>query len=188
MPMFKRALVALLVLLAAAGFGAYFGTQGAREAAALDAGTADTVKARENLVVYVTGAVNKPGVVSLPEGARASDAVEAAGGVLPIADTEKINLAQPLKDGQKLEIPEKHAEGVAAGTAKGTKSEAGELININTADEKALDTLPGIGPAMAQRIIEYREKEGAFQDISELKKVRGIGEAKFEKLKDKVTI
>jgi competence protein ComEA len=65
---------------------------------------------------------------------------------------------------------------------------SGELVNINTADEKALDTLPGIGPAMAKRIIEYRETEGLFQSIEDIKKSRGIGDAKFEKLKDKICI
>ena len=102
-------------------------------------------------------------------------------------------MAQSLKDGQQVRIPEKAGEErPAPGKSAGSGKSGGKLpdgrININTADEKALDELPGVGSAMAKRIIEYRETQGMFQSPEDLKKVRGIGEAKFEKMKDRVTI
>ena len=145
----------------------------------------------KEITIYVTGAVNKPGLVKVAEGARAADAINACGGLLPIADSEKINLAQNLKDGQQLKVPEKERSNSNVDKSKADMSKnggSGELVNINTADEKALNTLPGIGPAMAKRIIEYRETEGLFQSIEDIKKIRGIGDAKFEKLKDKICI
>jgi competence protein ComEA len=105
--------------------------------------------------------------------------------LLPTADSEKVNLAQTLKDGQQLRVPERKLDGTGARSQ--TKDDKG-LVNINTADEKALDSLPGVGPAMAKRIIEYRETEGAFQSIEDIKKIKGIGETKFAKLKDKICI
>ena len=100
-------------------------------------------------------------------------------------------MAQILKDGQQLKGPEKTGTNGKTDSGKMDKTKAadsGEKVNINTADEKALDTLPGVGPAMAKRIIEYRESEGAFQSIEDIKKIRGIGEAKFAKMKDKICI
>ena len=122
--------------------------------------------------------------------ANLRDAVNACGGLLPTADEKAVNLAQPLKDGVQLRIPEKGAAGSNAGpaAANGASGAADGRVNINTADEKALDTLPGIGPAMARRILDYRQTNGSFQSIEELKKVKGIGEAKFAKLKDKVSL
>ena len=116
------------------------------------------------------------------------DAINACGGVLPNADHENINMAQVLKDGQQLRVPEKANGSSQAGIAANSGNGKAGLVNINTADEKALDALPGIGPAMAKRIIEYRETEGQFQTIEDLKKVKGIGAAKFNKMKDKLCI
>lgn len=116
------------------------------------------------------------------------DAINACGGVLPNADHENINMAQVLKDGQQLRVPEKTNGSSQAGTAGNSGTGKAGLVNINTADEKALDALPGIGPAMAKRIIEYRETEGQFQTIEDLKKVKGIGDAKFNKMKDKLCV
>ena len=94
-------------------------------------------------------------------------------------------MAQPLQDGQQLRVPEKKAGD--GKTAAGSQDGNG-CVNINTADEKELDSLPGVGPAMAKRIIEYRETQGRFERIEDIKKVRGIGEAKFAKMKDKLCI
>ena len=143
--------------------------------------------------MYVTGAINKPGVVTVREGARMADAVKACGGLLPTADGEKVNMAQVLKDGQQVRVPEKQAGSSALPTNTGkassaVKTKADGPININTASAEELDALPGIGPAMAKRIIEYRETEGAFTAIEDIKKVKGIGEAKFEKMKDKICL
>ena len=192
MPMYKKGMFVLIVILLAATGGTYYGLYAEEQATVLDAAsTAENSLPQREITIYVVGAVNKPGLVNLPENARAADAVNACGGLLPTADSEKINMAQVLKDGQQLKVPEKNAAGIKndpskAGQAKG--GENGEKVNINTADEKALDTLPGVGPAMAKRIIEYRETEGAFQSIEDIKKIRGIGDAKFAKMKDKICI
>jgi competence protein ComEA len=134
-------------------------------------------------VVYVSGAVVKPGVVKLPAGSRVQDAVGAVGGVTGDADFAKVNLAEKVKDGMHVHIPANNPGGQASLSA----AHDGK-VNINQADVNELDKLPGIGPAMAARIIEYREANGSFTAIEDLKKVKGIGEAKFKKLKDKITI
>ena len=197
MPMFKKSLLVLLAVVALAAGGAlYAGYRGQEEAVELDAGTAPVqeVQASE-IVVYVAGAVNRPGVVQLAEGARAKDAVDACGGFLPTADTNGVNLAQKLKDGMQVTVPEKSPQGTAVQGAAVQGAQAGAakplpdgMVNINTADEKELDKLPGIGPAMAKRIVEYRTENGAFQAPEEIKRVKGIGDAKYEKMKDKIAL
>jgi len=136
------------------------------------------------LVVDVTGAVPRPGVYELPEGSRVNDAVQAAGGFLAEADKTSINLAAPLEDGQKLEIPYvAGAEPVGEDPFAPT-----ELIDINLAELDELDTLPGIGPTLAQAIIDYRDTYGEFSFIEEIMNVPGIGPATFEELKDLITV
>ena len=192
MRMYKKQLFVLIIILLAAIGGTYYGLYSEEQSAVLESSPpAENALPVKEITIYVTGAVNKPGLVKVAEGARAADAINACGGLLPIADSEKINLAQNLKDGQQLKVPEKERSNSNVDKSKADMSKnggSGELVNINTADEKALDTLPGIGPAMAKRIIEYRETEGLFQSIEDIKKIRGIGDAKFEKLKDKICI
>ena len=198
MPMFKKSMLVLLAVVALAAGGAFYaGMHGQEEAVTLDAGTTPQAKApakESEIVVYVAGAVNRPGVVQLAEGARAKDAVDACGGFLPTADTNGVNLAQKLKDGMQVTVPEKSPQGTAVqGAAGGAQAGAAKslpegMVNINTADEKELDKLPGIGPAMAKRIIEYRTENGAFQAPEEIKRVKGIGDAKYEKMKDKIAL
>jgi competence protein ComEA len=133
------------------------------------------------LVVDVAGAVPRPGVYELPDGSRVNDAVEAAGGFLAEADKANINLAAPLEDGQKLDIP--FLPGAAtAGVPQSTPNPT--AININTADAATLETLPGIGPTLAQAIIDYRETSGGFYFIEDIMNVPGIGPSKFEDIKD----
>lgn len=150
--------------------------------------TASTEVSQSEIVVYVSGAVNNPGVVTVADGSRVADAVEQCGGMLPTADTNAVNMAQTLKDGTQIRIPEKNVISSAADTANSVNTGNGDMVNINQADVKALEALPGIGPAMAQRIVDYRNSNGSFQSIDDLKKVKGIGKAKFEKLKDRVTV
>ena len=192
MPMYKKAMFILLIIVIAAAGGTYYGLYQEEQSVVLEsAGTSESNLPAKEITVYVTGAVNKPGLVKVPEGARAADAVNACGGLLPTADSEKVNMAQTLKDGQQLKVPEKNPAVNGSQIERSNKSKSADIeekVNINTADEKALDTLPGIGPAMAKRIIEYRETEGAFQSIEDIKKIRGIGDAKFAKLKDKICI
>ncbi|MGP1407876.1 helix-hairpin-helix domain-containing protein [Selenomonas sp.] len=199
MPMFKKSMLVLLAVVALAAGGAFYaGARGQDDAVELDAGAAPvremSVKESE-IVVYVAGAVNHPGVVRLAEGARAKDAVDACGGFLPTADTNGVNLAQKLKDGVQVTVPEKAPVAAEGRAAQGAPTASGAarslpdgMVNINTADEKELDKLPGIGPAMAKRIIEYRTENGAFQSPEEIKRVKGIGDAKYEKMKDKIVL
>lgn len=149
----------------------------------------------QELVVYVSGMVGHPGVLKVNAGARAIDVVNAAGGLLQGADVTKINLAQTVKDGMQIHIPGRPLDAAAAttvypivpGSHPAEKSSSRqEKININTAGAAELDKLPGVGPALAGRIIEYRNANGPFKDGEELKKVKGLGESKYEKLKDKI--
>lgn len=198
MPMFKKSMLVLLAVVALAAGGAFYaGVRGQEEAVTLDAGATSAREAQaeqSEIVVYVAGAVNHPGIVRLAEGARAKDAVDACGGFLPTADTNGVNLAQKLKDGMQVTVPEKSPQGTAVqGAAGGAQAGAAKplpegMVNINTADEKELDKLPGIGPAMAKRIVEYRMENGAFQAPEEIKRVKGIGDAKYEKMKDKIAL
>ncbi|MGN1085102.1 MAG: helix-hairpin-helix domain-containing protein [Lachnospiraceae bacterium] len=146
----------------------------------------------EELWVYVCGAVAAAGVYSFPEGSRLVDAVTAAGGFTEEADTTYHNLAAYLADGQKLYVPSvaetkelSVAERIDDGGKTGEAQE-NEPVNINTADKELLMTLDGIGEAKAESILNYRKKVGPFQSIEELKNVTGIGEAMFERMKDKI--
>lgn len=146
------------------------------------------------IVVDVAGSVMTPAVVTLPEGSRVYEAIDLAGGLKGEADTTNISLAQTLSDGEKLYIPSKQEikEGfVSTGAnvqmaASGNKQDA--RININTADSVTLQQLNGVGPSMAEKIIRYRNEQGKFNKIEDLKNVSGIGEKTFEKLKEKITV
>jgi competence protein ComEA len=144
------------------------------------------------IVVHVTGAVPRPGVYALPQGARIQDAISAAGGFLAEADKELINLARPLEDGERLEIP--YMEGASPviptpGEEEGEFSTTeSDLIDINTAAQFELETLPGIGPTTAQKIIEYREENGPFLAIEDIINVSGIGPGTYERIKDLITV
>ncbi len=135
------------------------------------------------LVVDVAGAVPRPGVYELPDGSRVKDAVDAAGGFLAEADRTGLNLAAPLEDGQQLQIPFL-AGAEPVGAARVDEPAALDLIDINTADAETLSTLPGIGPTLAQRIVEYRETWGDFYYIEDIMNVEGIGPSTFENIKD----
>ncbi len=143
----------------------------------------------QEIVVYVTGAVVKQGLIKLPPGSRLADALTAAGQD-PAADLTNLNLAEKLKDGQKIVVPRQgppaEGDGQAAGQAPAAKP--GGKVNINTASPQELDSLPGIGPTMAERIITYRTQNGRFNTIEELKEVPGIGDKKFADLQALVTV
>ncbi len=136
------------------------------------------------ITVHITGAINNPGVIILEEGARIVDALEAAGGETEEADVNRLNLAYVLEDGEKLYIPSKNEEEQEYITqGKDNMSEGQSKININSAQIEELITLPGVGEATANKIIEYRKENGKFQKIEDLKNVPGIGDSKFENIK-----
>ncbi len=148
-----------------------------------------------DLVVHVAGAVTRPGVVHVPAGARVIDAVVAAGGALPEADGNVINLAAVLRDGARVYVP-RVGEPLpavvgtptgAVGGSAGTAVPAGPL-DLNTATAMQLDALAGVGPSTAAAIVAFREQHGPFQSVDELTEVRGIGPAKLEALRTEVTV
>lgn len=156
------------------------------------------------LRIYVTGAVAAPGVYSLPPGSIVQDALIAAGTAYPWADFSHINLAQPLMDGDQVNIPPlppspaptaaspaaglMPTEAASPGTPTPLPAATRPKINLNTATAAELDALPGIGPVIAQRILDYRAQHGPFARPEDLMEVSGIGEATFNRLRDEVVV
>ena len=149
----------------------------------------------DKIVVHITGEVENEGIIELEKGARISDAIEKAGGTTEEANIADVNLAYSLKDGQKIKIPNINEEDEQI-----IKEEAGEdiiiegdnkkaeKININTANQTELETLSGIGPSTALKIINYKKEHGKFNNIEEIKNVPGIGESKFENIKEYICV
>jgi competence protein ComEA len=135
--------------------------------------------------ITIDGAVNRPGSYTLPPDSLVDDALRAAGGPTADADLERINLARELRDGDQIHVPH-FGEVLPTPTPYGLSVDG--RIDINLADAALLETLPGIGPALAQRIIEYREMNGPFETIERLLDVQGIGPAKFDGIKDLVAV
>ena len=163
----------------------------------------------EKIYVYVTGEVKIPGVVILNKGSRIIDAIEAAGGTTEKANITKVNLVYTIEDGMKINIPSNSdlqkdskfeyvttESGEGAVESEGTESKnQGEkesrkasVVNINTATQTELETIPGIGPSTALKIINYRKENGKFSDIEDIKNVKGIGNSKFEDIKQYITV
>lgn len=158
------------------------------QAAAAESGEQDGVA-----VVHVAGAVQEPGVVEVPAGARVHEAVEEAGGAAGDAALEGLNLAEQVQDGVLIWVPTREeleeGQGPPAGTGQGSSAggDEGSLINLNTADAAALEELPGIGPALSQRIVEHRETHGDFGSLEDLAAVSGIGPSILSDVEDLVT-
>jgi competence protein ComEA len=153
--------------------------------AATDSGQRES---KRNLFVHVGGAVRRPGLYRLTDGARVDDAVRAAGGVLEDANLDALNLAARVKDGEKVLVPAESGPGEDQAPGGPGGSAQGGAINLNTATLADLETLPGIGPALAQRILDYREKNGGFRAVEDLLEVPGIGTKKFEELREHVAV
>ena len=162
-------------------------------------------KEEEMMAIHVTGEVKNPGVVKVKQGSRIEDIIEAAGGLTENADITNVNLAFEVEDGMKIRIPSNDEgnenEGniieqyITQDSGKGiivSEDKSSEnlslVININTANETELEQLPGIGASIAGRIIDYRNKNGKFKAIEDIKNVTGIGETKFEKIKDLIKV
>jgi competence protein ComEA len=139
--------------------------------------------------VHILGSVKAPGVYTMPAGALVQDALEAAGGSTADADIEQLNLAAEVEDHQQIVVPRRITEATPEEYNVRTKGiPVNNLIDINAADSKTLQELPGIGPVLAGRIIEFREQKGAFTDIEELVDVKGIGDKMMEKLRPLITV
>nr|WP_263325661.1 helix-hairpin-helix domain-containing protein [Neobacillus sp. Marseille-Q6967] len=149
-----------------------------------------SIQQPEHVMVDVKGQVKKPGVYESRGGERVIDLINRAGGLTENADENQVNLAEHVVDAMVIYIPAKGEEGTAAGAStanvpgSGGTSGQSSKINLNKADETELQTLPGIGPAKAAAIIEYRETNGSYKTIEDLKNISGIGDKTFEKLKD----
>jgi competence protein ComEA len=140
------------------------------------------------LWVDVAGAVRRPGLYRVPAGSRVAVALERAGGISPRAERTAVNLAAPLRDGQQVVVPRRGAVGAAGSTvgaaaADGSGAAGGGPVSLSQATEAQLETLDGIGPALAGRIVQYREQHGGFRSIDELKEVSGIGDKRFEAIR-----
>lgn len=138
------------------------------------------------VTVHVAGWVATPGLVVLPEGARVSDALKAAGGVAPGAVVDGINLAEVLVDAQQVLVPGPGDDGAMEAAADAATTDG--RIRINSADAAELEALPGIGPVLAERIVAYRQEMGPFERVEDLLEVSGIGEAKLAALRDAILV
>ena len=182
-----------------------------------DTDETEEIEEQRKIYVYVTGEVNVPGVVILNEGSRIADAINAAEGTTAKADISKVNLVYVLEDGMKVNIPNKselknnsNFEYITMNSGDGGKDDFTEpndnsgntsssvnsnsnskrydIVNINTATQTELETLPGIGPSLALKIINHRKENGKFSSVEQIKEVSGIGESKFENLKSYISI
>lgn len=155
---------------------------------------------KDMIIIHITGAVKTPGIVKLEEGSRIEDAINKAGGLTEDADITKVNLAYILEDGTKIKIPSNSdigdfqgenilrtdsGEGIIEDNENSSQSSS---LNINKATEQDLQTLPGIGPLLASRIIAYRDENGKFSTIEDIKNVNGIGNSKYENIKDYICV
>jgi len=144
------------------------------------------------IVVQISGAVPRPGVYALAQGSRVQDAISAAGGFLADAEKTGINLARTLDDGEQLDVPYKEGASpviTEAPVVAPTEAPASsDLININFASQPELESLPGIGPTTAQKIIQYREKNGPFLTTEDIINVPGIGPGTYERIKNLITV
>jgi competence protein ComEA len=161
-------------------------------ATARSASVRTTTTTRPKLLVHVAGAVGRPGLVQVAAGARVADAIAAAGGGVPDADLDRLNLAAKIADGQRIAVARVGDPGAGpvdalvdpTGATDGTEGP----VNLNTATEPQLDTLPGIGPTLAGAIIRERERRGGFTRVDQLRDVRGIGEKRFADLQPLVVV
>lgn len=184
-------IAALAIAVLVSAMGSHGATQSLRAAAlptgspsGAPAGGPRAAKPGTAIFVHVVGAVTRPGLFSLRDGDRVVDAIAAAGGFAETADQAQVNLARFVSDGEQLVVPTIGATPTA-GAASGV---SGGKVNLNTADLSTLETLPRVGPAMAQRIIDWRTSNGRFSSVEDLMSITGVGDKTFQQLKDLVTV
>jgi competence protein ComEA len=185
----RRALAVAVIGIAAALLVLHRGHPGGtpslqvRPVVTARAGSAGASPSRTKLlVVDVAGAVRRAGLVRLSSGARVADAIARAGGFARSADHDGVNLAAPVSDGQQVVVPSRVAGGAAVGSASSGAAPAGP-ISLSAATAEQLDTLPGVGPVTAQKIVQYRTQHGAFHAVDELDAIPGIGPARIDTLR-----
>jgi competence protein ComEA len=186
-----RAIAGALLLIAALFLaGRFLADAGsATEGPRADSAVAGDLRAepRPRLVIHVVGAVRRPGLYRLADGARIADALRRAGGATRRADLSLVNLAAPVSDGSQVVVPRRAppVSGGAAGDGGGPAAAAGP-VHLNTATVEQLDELPGVGPVTAQKIVDYRDQHGAFSSVDDLDAIPGIGPARLEQLRELV--
>ena len=204
----KKQKIIAIILITIIGIGIYCYTDAIENTNeeeienVLEVAQTNTTKETEekNIFVHIAGCVQKEGMLELSSNSRIADAIEKAGGLTQEADLSDINLAYLLEDGMKIYIPNQNerqennektedtakTENTPSMQIQDTNTKQ-DVININTATQEELDTLPGIGPATAAKIIAYRKEKGKFNNKEEIKEVSGIGEAKYEKMKEYIS-
>lgn len=204
----KKQKIIAIILITIIGIGIYCYTDAIENTNeeeienVLEVAQTNTTKETEekNIFVHIAGCVQKEGMLELSSNSRIADAIEKAGGLTQEADLSDINLAYLLEDGMKIYIPNQNERQENNEKTKNIPKEENtpsmqiqdtntkqDVININTATQEELDTLPGIGPATAAKIIAYRKEKGKFNNKEEIKEVSGIGEAKYEKMKEYIS-
>jgi competence protein ComEA len=186
-----RAIAGALLLIAALFLGGrYLAGAGSAQQARSEPAAAGELRAepRPRLVVHVVGAVRRPGLYRLGDGARIADALRRAGGATRRADLSLVNLAAPLSDGTQIVVPKRAppATGGSAAVSPDAGGPSSGPIHLNTATVEQLDELPGVGPVTAQKIVDYREQHGAFSSVDDLDAIPGIGPARLEQLRELV--
>jgi len=173
------AIAVALAIVVAVGAGAWYGSRGEPAASVEAVGGVSYTTVAETIIVHVSGAVERPGLVTVPSAARVADVVAAAGGAKSGADLGELNLAATVRDGEQIVVP-------MPGEVSPGSGEASRGIDLNRSPAAELEELPGVGPVLASRIVEYREANGPFSEIEDLLDVGGIGEAKLAAMRDAI--
>lgn len=193
---FKITAVVILIIIAVLFFGLKdkSKTISVQEAEAKSNSNTTSEESKELVYVDVGGEVKSPGVYKVEKNSRIFEVISKAGGLTNKADTTNLNQAEVIKDGQKIEIPAKNqgntpgTDSTAPAQSTETSSKTAAVININSADSSQLQEIPGVGPATADKILNYRKENGSFKKKEDLKNVSGIGEKKYAKMKDKIIV